>query len=105
VPTGRSLGGGLKSKPEAVRATVELMAAKSRSQAFAGGFLQVAFLVCLLLGCANAQDANAGTAYLDRKESDVKAIAGNATANNANCGKFQLTLQTFECSFLCSSVY
>jgi hypothetical protein len=64
------------------------MAAKSRSRAFTGGFLQVGFLVCLLLGCANAQDANAGSAYLDRKESDVKAIAGNATANNANCGKF-----------------
>ena len=66
-----------------------------KNQKFAGGFLHITVSLFLLLVCGkggltvNAQGADAGKLYLDRKELDVKEIAANATINNANCGKFE----------------
>ena len=65
------------------------MAAKFKSRKFAI-LLQVAFS-CLLLGCEQASaQADAGALYLNRKEADVRIIAGNATICDGNCDTFQL---------------
>jgi hypothetical protein len=74
------------------------MVAKSRISMFAGGYHRVIFMYLLFVGLqaddltANAQGLDAGTVYLDKKESEVKWIAGNATLNNGICGKFWLRL-------------
>ena len=69
-----------------------VMAAKVKSRKFAI-LLQVVFSY-LLLGCEQASaQAGAGALYLNRKEADVKTIAGNATICDGNCGTFQLRFQ------------
>lgn len=83
-----------------VESVLDIMAAKFKAQKFVGGSLEVAILY-LLLGCEkdglmlNAQPAtdDAGKLYLNRKESDVRKIAGNATSGDGNCGEFQLGFQ------------
>ncbi|KAG0558547.1 hypothetical protein KC19_10G036500 [Ceratodon purpureus] len=84
------------------RSSTQMAAMNFKNQKFAGGFLHITVSLFLLLVCGkggltvNAQGADAGKLYLDRKELDVKEIAANATINNANCDSLN------GCSSACS---